>query len=124
MKRMIKRLFVICAILCVTQVVMAEDVTKIDASKVKQITFNGDLVMVKYNDGTPEATLDMATLVIDFSGTTNIEQRTTIVKKAGLQGKKVYDLKGREVLNGSWLMTKGELKPGVYIIDNKKIIVK
>ena len=98
--------------------------TKINASKVQQITFNGDQVVVKYNDGKPDATFDMETLVLDFSNATGIGERTAIVKKAGLQGKKVYDLKGHEVINGSRLLVQGALRSGVYIIDGKKVTVK
>lgn len=111
-------------LLCLTLTMAADDVTKINASKVKQITFSGDQVVVKYNDGTSDATLDMGTVVFDFSSTTSIEERKALVKKAGLQDKKVYDLKGREVVNGSTLMIKGELKPGLYIIDSKKVSIK
>ena len=111
-------------LLSLTMTVAADDVTKIDASKVKQVTFNGDQVTVKYNDGTPDATLDMATVVLDFSSATNMEERMALVKKAGLQGKKVYDMKGQEVANGSWLLVQGALKAGIYIIDGKKVTIK
>ena len=111
-------------LLSLTMTVAADDVTKIDASKVKQVTFNGDQVTVKYNDGTPDATLDMATVVLDFSNVTGIEERTALVKKAGLQGKKVYDMKGQEVANGSRLLGQGALKAGMYIIDGKKVTIK
>ena len=112
------------SMLCLTLTTMADDVTKINASKVQRITFSGDQVVVTYNDGTPDATFDMSSVVLDFSCTTNIEERTAIVKKAGLLGKKVYDLKGREVKNGSQSMAKGDLKKGVYIIDGKKVTIK
>jgi len=46
------------------------------------------------------------------------------VKKAGLQDKKVYDVKGREVVNGERLMVQGSLKAGIYIIDGKKVTIK
>ena len=96
-----------------------EDVVRIDASKVQKITFSGDQVTVKYNDGTPDATLDMGTVVLDFSNTTGIEERIALAKKAGLQGKKVYDLKGKLVGNDAT-----QLKKGVYVIDGKKVIIK
>ena len=114
-----KKLFVMSCLFCLTLTVTADDVTKINASKVKQITFNGDQVTVKYNDGTPDATLDMGTVVLDFGGTTSIEERTTLVKKAGLQGKMVYDLKGKLVGTDAT-----QLKKGVYIIDGKKVTIK
>ena len=47
---------------------------KIDASTVSQITFNGDNVTIKYNDGT-SATFDMETVTIDFSKVTSIGER-------------------------------------------------
>jgi len=99
--------------------VMADDVTKIDASKVQRITFSGDQVLVKYNDGTPDATFDMATLVFDFSHTSGIKERRVLMKKAGLQGKKVYDLKGRLVGTDAT-----RLQKGVYVIDGKKVVIK
>ena len=34
----------------------------------------------------------------------------------------VYDLQGRKV--GQWLMVNGQLKPGIYIIGGKKVVVK
>ena len=36
----------------------------------------------------------------------------------------VYDLMGRKVINGSWLMDNDQLPKGVYIIDGKKVMVK
>lgn len=119
-----KRLFLMGSMFCMALAVTADDVTKIDASKVQRITFNGDQVTVTYNDGTPDATLDMGAVVLDFSIATSVEQRAAIVKKAGLQGKKVYDVKGREVVNGERLMVQGSLKAGIYIIDGKKVTIK
>ncbi len=114
-----KKLFVMGCLLGLTLSAAADDQTKIDASKVQRITFQGNQVVVKYNDGTPDATLDMDSVVILFSSTTGIEERTAIVKQAGLQGKKVYDLKGRLVGTDA-----ARLKKGVYVIEGKKIVIK
>ena len=38
--------------------IMADDVKTIDAAKVSKITFSGDNVTIKYNDGTPDLTVD------------------------------------------------------------------
>ena len=119
-----KRLFLMGSMFCMALAVTADDVTKIDASKVQRITFSGDQITVTFNDGTPAATLDMGTVVLDFSTTTSVEERIAIVKKAGLQDKKVYDVKGREVVNGERLLVQGSLKAGIYIIDGKKVTIK
>jgi enhancing lycopene biosynthesis protein 2 len=71
-----------------------------------------------------EPTADMAEVIIDFSTATSVEERTAILKKTGLKGKEVYDLKGQVVVNGSNLMDKGQLKKGIYIIDGKKVTIK
>ena len=36
----------------------------------------------------------------------------------------VYDLQGRRLDNGSWLLDNGYCKPGVYIVGGKKIVIK
>ena len=122
-----KKLIIMSCLLCLTVAAMA-DGGKIDGSTVKKITFNGNQVTIEYNNGT-QTTTDMAEVIIDFSMATNIEERTAIVKEAGLLDKKVYDLKGQEVVNGSlfesvalqsWLMVHGQLKKGVYIVDGKR----
>jgi hypothetical protein len=119
---MMKKLMIMSCMLCLTVAAMA-DGGKIDGSTVKKITFNGNQVTIEYNNGT-QTTTDMAEVIIDFSMATNIEERTAIVKEAGLLDKKMYDLKGQEVVNGSWLMVHGQLKKGVYIVDGKKVVVK
>lgn len=117
-----KKLMIMSCMLCLTVAAMA-DGGKIDGSTVKKITFNGNQVTIEYNNGT-QTTTDMAEVIIDFSMATNIEERTAIVKEAGLLDKKVYDLKGQEMVNGSWLMVHGQLKKGVYIVDGKKVAVR
>ena len=117
-----KKLMIMSCMLCLTVAAMA-DGGKIDGSTVKKITFNGDQVTIEYNNGT-QTTADMADVIIDMSKATSVEERMAIVKEAGLLDKKVYDLKGQEVVNGSWLMVHGQLKKGVYIVDGKKVAVR
>jgi hypothetical protein len=119
---MMKKLMIMSCMLCLTVAAMA-DGGKIDGSTVKKITFNGNQVTIEYNNGT-QTTADMADVIIDMSKATSVEERMAIVKEAGLLDKKVYDLKGQEVVNGSWLMVHGQLKKGVYIVDGKKVVVK
>ena len=101
----------------------ADEVMKIDASKVQQITFTGDAVTVKYNDGTADTTMDMGTVVIDFSNTTGIREygktRRWGDEKTGRRedAKAVYDLQGRK-------RTQGAQKKGIYMIDGKKVVTK
>ena len=97
----------------------ADNIQKIDASKVSNITFNGDNVTIQYNDGTPDATFDMATVTIDFSTTTSIEERMAITKKEGLEGKTIYNMKGQVVGNSA-----ARLSKGIYIIEGKKVVIK
>jgi hypothetical protein len=100
--------------------VMAQEVEKVDASKVKQITFQGDQVTIVYNDGTVSKTADMATITIDFSNiTTSIEERMAITEREGLEGKPVYNLKGQLVGRSA-----ARLSKGVYVIDGKKVVIK
>ena len=118
-----KKLIVMSCMLCLTLAAMA-DGGKIDGSTIKKITFNGDQVTIVFNDGTETLVADMAEVIIDFSTATSVEERTAILKKTGLKGKEVYDLKGQVVVNGSNLMVKGQLKKGIYIIDGKKVTIK
>ena len=60
--------------------IMADDVKTIDAAKVSKITFSGDNVTIKYKDGTPDLTVDMETVTLDFSNVTAIE-RVAIAKR-------------------------------------------
>ena len=92
---------------------------KIDASKVQRITFKEDQVTLKYNDGTPDTTFDMGMLVLEFGNTTGLKERTTMVRKARLEGKKVYRLDGRYVGRDA-----ARLKKGTYVIEGRKVIVK
>ena len=100
--------------------VVAQEVEKVDASKVKQITFQGDEVTIVFNDGTVSKTADMATVTIDFSSiTTSIEQRLAVTEREGLEGKPVYNMKGQLVGRSA-----ARLSKGVYVIDGKKVIIK
>ena len=98
---------------------MADDVQKIDVSKVSKITFEGDNVVITYNNGTATTTADMATVVLDFSSATGVEERVVLLEKEGLEGKAVYNLNGQQVGNSA-----ARLAKGVYIINGKKVIVK
>lgn len=104
---------------CLSVAAMADDVQKIDVSKVSKITFEGDNVVITYNNGTATTTADMATVVLDFSSATGIEERVVLLEKEGLEGKVVYNLNGQQVGNSAVRLAKG-----VYIINGKKVIVK
>lgn len=113
-----KKLF-LSGMLCLSMVTMADNIQKIDVSKVSKVTFEGDNVIITYNDGTATATADMATVVLDFTIVTGIDERLALTRKEGLEGKAVYNLKGQQVDNSA-----GRLAKGVYIIDGKKVIIK
>ena len=104
---------------CLSMAAKADDVQKIDVSKVSKITFEGDNVVITYNNGTATTTADMATVVLDFSSATGIEERVVLLEKEGLEGKAVYNLNGQQVGNSA-----ARLAKGVYIINGKKVIVK
>lgn len=97
---------------------MADDIQKLDAAKVTRITFNGDNVIISFTDGT-SSTYDMEAVTIDFSNVTSIGERIEMSKKMGLEGKQVYDLKGRRAGKSV-----ANLKKGIYIVDGKKVIIK
>lgn len=92
---------------------------KIDASKIAQMTFSGDNVTIVYNDGTASETFDMEQITLDFTVLTSIEQRLQLTKEKGLEGKQVYDLKGRKLGKSA-----AALKKGIYVIDGKKVVIK
>ena len=91
----------------------------IDGSTIKKITFSGDAIILTYSDGTTQSLDDMSTVVIDMSKTTGIEERKVQAEQSGLEGKTVYNLGGQQM--GSSLTT---LQKGVYIVGDKKVIVK
>ncbi len=115
---MIKKLLFLGCFLVASMNIMADDVKTIDAAKVSKITFSGDNVTIKYKDGTPDLTVDMETVTLDFSNVTAIE-RVAIAKKKGLEGKAIYNMKGQLVGNSV-----ANLSQGIYIINGKKVVIK
>ena len=115
---MMKKLLFASFLLTFSMNIMADDVQKIDASKVAKITFSGDNVTIMYNDGT-DATFDMEAVTLDFSNTTGIQERQALVKKAGLDGQAIYNLKGQLVSKRA-----AELSKGIYLIGGKKVVIK
>ncbi len=89
--------------------------TTIDASKVSKITFEGDNVNIAYNDGTADATFDMAEIIIKFSGTSAVREQLSLKDEAAKGD--WYNLKGQK------LAGKPSAK-GVYINHGKKVVVK
>ena len=84
---------------------------------VKEITFDGDNVILSYSDNTSyKEDMSLVSLAFTYDGTTGIDQVET-TKKA-LQGK-VFNL------NGQYVGTSTEgLAKGVYIVNGKKVIIK
>ena len=114
---MMKKLFFLTCLLLSSINIMAGDVQTIDASKVSQITFSGDNVTIKYNDGT-DVTVDMESVTIDFSNVTAIE-RVNVARKFGLEGQAIYNVNGQFVGNSV-----ANLSKGIYVIGGKKIVIK
>jgi len=114
---MMKKYLLLCSLFCLGLNVMAGDV--LDATKISKITFSGDQVTVVFNDGTETLVADMATVTIDFSNATSVEERLAAVKQAGLEGLAVYNLNGQLVGKSV-----ANLPKGVYIIGKKKVIIK
>ncbi len=106
-------------LLCTVALADNEPKTSIDGTTVQKITFNGDKMTVKYNNGKADATFDLADVVITFNDATSIKERISIARNAGLEGKKIYTLKG--VYMGKSV---ARLQPGLYVIDGKKILIK
>ena len=115
---MMKKLLFLGCFLVASMNIMADDVKTIDAAKVSKITFSGDNVTIKFNDGTPDLTVDMETVTLDFSNVTAIE-RVAIAKEKGLEGKAIYNMKGQLVGNSV-----ANLSQGIYIINGKKVVIK
>lgn len=106
-------------LLCMAVYADGGQTTTIDGTKIQKITFDGDKMTVKYNDGATDAIFDMAEVIISFEGATSIEERITIARQAGLEGKGIYTLQG--VYVGKSM---AGLQPGLYVIDGKKILIK
>lgn len=117
---MIRPLLVTISMLCLTTGTMADD-GKIDGTTVRRITFDGDQVTIEYNNGS-QTTADMADIVIDLSGTSGMKSPSP-APSPNREGK-VYDLKGQEVAGGERQTSQGSLRPGMYLIDGKKVIIK
>lgn len=116
---MMKKLFLMACLFSLSAMAMADDVQKISSSKISKITFEGDNMIIHYNDGTADQTAKMSEIVIDFSEATSIDERITLSEKYGLEGKTVYNLKGQVVGESVARLTKG-----IYIVDGKKIVIK
>ncbi len=95
------------------------DNTKIDATELAKITFNGNQIVLHYKNGTQQTVDDMETVIVDMSSATSIEERIAVSEKAGLEGKAVYNMAGQLVGNSTAQLTKG-----IYIINGKKVIIK
>lgn len=98
---------------------MADGEQKIDASKISKITFNGDDVIITFNDGTASKTIDMSEVTLDFSKVASLKDRVKLTEEKGLEGKPIYDLGGKQVSKSA-----ATLKNGTYIIDKKKVVIK
>ena len=66
-------------------------------------------------------TLGSRDLSLDDDGTTNISEEVK-VNSNKFATANWYDLSGRRI--GQWSMINGQLKPGLYIVNGKKIIIK
>lgn len=112
-----KKLLLITMALCLSLGAMA-DGEKIDVSTLSKVTFEGDQVVLHYKDGTTSM-VDMATVTIDLSSATSIEDRLAITEKAGIEGKNIYNLKGQLVGTSA-----ARLEKGIYIVGGKKVVIK
>ena len=84
---------------------------------VKEITFDGDNVILSYSDNTSDTKdMSLVSLAFTYDSTTGIDQVET-TKKA-LQGK-VFNLNGQYVGTST-----AGLAKGVYIVNGKKVIIK
>ena len=114
-----KKLLLLCMLLMSGMNMMADDGQKMDAAKITKITFDGDKVIFTFSNGTTSTVDDMSTVTVDFTNLASIGDRLQMTTEMGLEGKQVYDLKGRK--HGKSAAT---LKKGVYIIDGKKVTIK
>lgn len=112
-----KKLLLITMALCLSLGAMA-DGEKIDVSTLSKVTFEGNQVVLHYKDGTTSM-VDMATVTIDLSSATSIEDRLAITEKAGIEGKNIYNLKGQLVGTSA-----ARLEKGIYIVGGKKVVIK
>ena len=112
-----KKLLLITMALCLSLGAMA-DGEKIDVSTLSKVTFEGNQVVLHYKDGTTSM-VDMATVTIDLSSATSVEDRLAITEKAGIEGKNIYNLKGQLVGTSA-----ARLEKGIYIVGGKKVVIK
>lgn len=113
-----KKLLLLCGMFLLSMTAMAEgtEPEKVDVTQLVKITFEGDDVILHYKNGTTSSAKSMETVVIDFSNATSIN---IIRQVEALKGDAVYNLQGQYVGKG----VEG-LKKGLYIVGNKKVIIK
>ena len=116
---MMKKFFLLSLTLLMSVAMMADEKETIDAAQLTKITFNGDQVVLHFSDNTVRNIEDMETITIDMSKTTGINERLAATRKAGIEGKAVYNLNGQQIGNSA-----ARLSKGIYIIGGKKVIIK
>ena len=92
------------------------------------VVTNGNIIKL----GDPGTSGKVIATITDFLGVTHEFEITVkaegtaainAVNSDGDENKKVvYDLQGRKVNNGQWMMDNGQLKNGIYIINSKKVV--
>ncbi|MBR5037048.1 MAG: M6 family metalloprotease domain-containing protein [Prevotella sp.] len=91
-----------------------EGVTKLDSMVLNRTTINKPIYNIKEEDGV--ITFDF---LKDYVAA-DIRQ----VENGKRASDAVYDLQGRKIANGKWIMDNGELPKGVYIQNGNKFVVK
>ena len=105
-------------LLCLLLVAVHVAAEEVSASKLSSVTFDGDQVVLHYNDGTPDASFDLEAVTIHIPEAASVEGCHTAKSHAALEGKKVYNLNGQYMGNST-----AHLPKGVYVID-KAILIK
>ena len=92
------------------------------------VVTNGNIIKL----GDPGTSGKVIATITDFLGVTHEFEITVkaegtaainAVSSDGDESEKVvYDLQGRKVNNGQWMMDNGQLKNGIYIINSKKVV--
>ena len=92
------------------------------------VVTNGNIIKL----GDPGTSGKVIATITDFLGVTHEFEITVkaegtaainAVSSDGDESEKVvYDLQGRKVNNGQWMMDNGQLKNAIYIINNKKVV--
>jgi hypothetical protein len=113
-----KKLLLLCGVFLLSMAVRAEgtEPEKIDVTQLVKITFEGDNVILYYKNGTTSSAKDMETVEIDFSNATDI---SALRQVEALKDDAVYSLQGQYMGKG----VEG-LKKGLYIVGNKKVVIK